>query len=92
MEKKKNVQEIFGLSEMKTWALWRAVVAELIGTMMLVLVVTASVLSWTPVAAPPVVQISLAVGLVVASMAQMEASYIITCSVGSAITAVRTDR
>ena len=71
MEKKKNVHQIFGLSEMKTLGLWRAAAAEFIGTMMLVLVVTASVITWTPVAAPPVVQISLAVGLVVASMAQV---------------------
>lgn len=70
MVKMENLEAFFGVKEVKTWSLWRAAGAELMGTMMLVFIVTSSAIVWIPGNAS-IVQISLAVGLAVASMAQV---------------------
>lgn len=68
-----ETKDYIGLNEFgKDASLWKALVAEFIGTMFLVLVGCGSCLSgWSDNYAPSTVQIAFAFGIAVATMAQV---------------------
>jgi len=64
--------EMSGLSEIaKDRKVWKALLAELIGTLILVFVGCGSCLKWKGTDAPSITQISLAFGITVATVAQV---------------------
>ncbi|XP_050690659.1 aquaporin AQPAe.a-like isoform X1 [Eriocheir sinensis] len=70
MGKIKDMRDYMGTGELAKVSTWKAVVAELIGTMLLTLIVCGSCITWDKTQPPTIVQISFAVGIIVASMVQ----------------------